>query len=86
VGLVEAVPPVVLVGEAGEHIGPHEFGIGALVADPGGRAEVLGGGVARHGLLQLDADDQRGPVRTGPQIGDRGQGRDAAGRAGRFVA
>ena len=39
---------------------PHERGVGALVADPGRRAEVLGGGVARHRLLQLDADDQRG--------------------------
>ena len=86
VGLVEAVPPVVLVGDAGEHVGPHELGVGALVADPGGRAEVLGGGVARHGLLQLDADDQRGLVGAGPQVGDRGQRRDAAGRAGGLVA
>ena len=86
VGLVEAVPPVVLVGDAGEHAGPHEFGVGTLVADPGGRAEVLGGGVAGHGLLQLDADHQRRAVRAGPQVGDRGQRRDAARRAGRLVA
>ena len=31
----------------------------ALVARPGGGAEVLRGGVAGHGLLQFDADDQR---------------------------
>ena len=41
VGLVEAVPPVVLVGDAGEHVRPHELGVGALVPDPGRRAEVL---------------------------------------------
>ena len=86
VGLVDAVATVVLVGDLGEHVGPHELGVGALVADPRGRAEVLGGGVAGHGLLQLDADDQRGLVGAGAQVGDRGQRRDAARRAGRLVA
>ena len=85
-GLVEAVPLVVFVGDAGEHVRPHELGVGALVPDPGRSAEVFGGGVARHGFLQLDADHQCGLVRTGPQIGDRGQGRDAAGSARRLMA
>ena len=86
VDLVEAVATVVLVGDLGEHVGPHELGVGALVSDPCRSAEVVGGGVARHGLLQLDADHQRGLVGAGAQIGDRCQRRDAARRARGLVA
>ena len=86
VRLVQAVPLVVFVGDPGEHARPHERGVGALVPDPRRSAEVSGGGVARHRLLQLDADHQRGLVRTGPEIGDRSQRRNAAGGARRLVA
>ena len=84
--VVEAVAAVVLVGDLGEHVRPHERGVLALVADPGGGAEVLRGGVAGHRLLQLDADDERAVVCAGAQVGDGGQGSDAARRAGGFVA
>ena len=84
--VVEAVAAVVLVGDSVEHVRPHELGVGALVAGPRGGAEVLRGGVAGHGLLQFDADDERRAVCAGPQIGHRRQGRDAARRARGFVA
>ena len=44
-----------------------------------------GGGVAGHRLLQFDADDERGAVGAGSQVGDRRQRRDAARGACGFV-
>ena len=46
---------------------------------------MTGSGVAGHGLLQFQADDQCGPVIPGAQIGDRGQCGDTARRAGRLM-
>ncbi len=78
VALVDAVAPVVLGGHPVEHVRPHELRIAAFMAGPCGRTEMFGGGVARHGLLQFDPDDQGGAVRARSQVGDRRQGRDAA--------
>ena len=83
--VVEAVPAVVLVGHVGEALRPHVLGA-ALVPDPARRAEVLGGGVARHRALELHPDHQRGLVAAGLELGHRREDRDAPGGARRFVA
>ena len=85
VSVVDAESAVIFVGDLGEHRRPQEFGVGALVAGPGGRAQMSGGGVAGHCLLQFQADDQCGPVIPGPQIGDRCQCGNTARRAGRLM-
>ena len=46
VGVLDAEAAVVLLGDLGEHRGPEERRLGALVPGPGRRAEVLGGDVA----------------------------------------
>ena len=83
--VVQAVAPVVLVGDLGEHRRPQVARVGALVSGPRGGAEMLGGGVTGHGLLQLDPDDERGVVGARPQVGHRRQRRHAARRARGFV-
>ena len=85
VALVDAVAPVVLVGHPVEHVRPHELRVAALMVGPCGGAEMFGGGVARHRLLQFDPDDKGGAVRARSQIGDRRQRRDAARCAGGLV-
>ncbi len=85
-GVVDAVAPVVFVGDLVEHVRPHERRVLAFVAGPRRRAQVLRGDVAGHGLLQFQPDHQGGAVVAGPQIGHRGQGGHTAGGAGRLVA
>ncbi len=46
---------------------------------------MVGRGVARHGFLQFDADDQSDVVVARPQVGHRRQRRHTPGRAGGFV-
>ena len=65
-------------GHPVEHVRPHELGVGALVVGPRGGAQVLGGGVTGHRLLQFDADDERRSVGAGSQVRDGRQGGDAA--------
>ena len=83
---VEAVTPVVLVGEFAEHVRPHELGVLALVADPGRGGEVLGRLRSWDVAFLLDADDQDAVVAAGLDVGHGAQDGDAAGRAGRLVA
>ena len=78
VRLVDAVPAVVLVGDVGEHRRPHELRVGALVTRPRRRAQMLGGGVAGHGLLQFQSDHQCGAVVARPQVGHRRENRHTA--------
>ena len=85
VGVVQPVAPVVFVGDLREHRRPQVARVGALVTGPRGGAQMLGGGVAGHRLLQLDPDDERGVVGAGAQVGHRGERRHAARRARGFV-
>src|SRR6478752_6177934 len=81
VGVVEAVPPVVLVGDGAEDVGPHEASALTVVAHPGGRAEVRGRLVAGHGLLELDAEHEGAVVVPCPEVGHGGEQRHPARRA-----
>ena len=59
--VVEAVPTVVLVGDAREHVRPHELRVDSPSCPIHAAApRCCGRRVARHGLLQFDADHQRG--------------------------
>ena len=66
VGVVDAVPPVVFVGDLGEHRRPEEFGVSALMSGPGRGAQVLGAGFPGHRLFQFEPQHQSGPVVAGP--------------------
>ena len=83
--VVQAVAPVVFVGDFVEHRRPQVASTGPLVSGPGGGAEMLGGDLAGHGFLQLDTQHQRGVVGTRPQIGHRGQCCHTAGGARGFM-
>ena len=85
VPVVQAVAPVVLVGQLAEHVRPYELGVLALVADPGRGAEVLGRLSSRYVAFLLNADDQHAVVPAGLDIGHGAQDGDAARRAGRLV-
>ena len=84
-GFVQSVAAVVFVGDRGEHRRPEELRVGPLVSGPGRGAEMTRRGVAGHGLLQLDAEDQRGVVVARPQVGHRRQRGHASRGAGGFV-
>ena len=76
--VVQAVAPVVLLGDLLEHVRPDEAGLICLVPDPRGRSQVVGRRVARNCLLEFGADHEGTVVVTGPQIGHRGQHGDAS--------
>jgi len=59
VRVVQSVAAVVLVGNLGEHGRPQVTSALTLVSGPRGRTEMLGGGVAGHGLLEFDPHDER---------------------------
>ena len=85
VRLVQAVAAVVLVGQLAEHVRPHVPGVLALVADPGGRAEMPGRLGAGHVPLLLHGDHQHAVVAAGLDIGRSREHGHAARRAGRLV-
>ncbi len=78
---VDAVAPVVLVGQRAEHVRPQVLRVLPLVPDPRRRAHVAGADVTGHRLLQLDPEHQRGVVPPGLQVRHRGQRRQRPGRA-----
>ena len=85
VRVVQAVPPVVLVGQLAEHVRPHELRVLALVPDPGGRAQVLRRVGAGHVALLLHREHQHAVVPARLDLGGGAQDRDAARGAGRLV-
>ena len=84
-GFVQSVAAVVLVGDGGEHRRPEVFRIRPFVSGPGRGAEMARRGVAVDGLLEFDAENQRGVVIAGPQVGHRRQRGHASRRAGSLV-
>jgi hypothetical protein len=85
VRVVQAVPPVILVGQLAEHVRPHERGVLALVPDPGGRAQVLRRVGTWDVSLLLHREHQHAVVPARLDLGGGAQHRDAARGAGRLV-
>src|SRR5690242_20402273 len=83
--VVESVAAVVLVGQLAEHVRPHERGVLALVADPGGRAQVLRRVGAGDIALLLHREHQHAVVPARLDLGGGAEDRDAARGAGRLV-
>ncbi len=84
--VVQPVTAVVLVGQVGEGPGPQEAGVLELLADPRGRAQVLGGLLAWDIAHLLDADHAGQIVAASLDLGGGRQDRHATGGAGRLVA
>src|SRR6185437_14603652 len=85
VRVVQAVPPVILVGQLAEHVRPHERGVLALVPDPGGRTQVLRRVLAGDVAFLLHREYEYAVVAARLDLGGGGQDRDAARGAGRLV-
>lgn len=75
--VIQAVAPVVLLGDLIEHVRPDEARLLALMPDPGRRTQVTRGRITGNGLLQFRAGHEGTVVVTGAQIGDGGKNGNA---------